>query len=113
MPISRIAELTNIISTNTAKLDEYTSRRSLPTPSFHVDTTTWLCDEDIAAIRQALLEATDELHTLMLGPIGIVSNPAVSVIKSALNWALVSIATDKWHHRKAQQSSQPSSYHTI
>lgn len=78
MIVTRIAHLASIIQANTAKIDDSLASRGLPTPSFDPDSPPGLLFEaSVAAARQAILEATDELHALMLGPIGILTTPAV------------------------------------
>lgn len=70
MTSSRILELANSIQTNTSKVDRHFSSRGIPTPSFDVETPLEMdLPDDIAACRLAILEATDELHLLMLGPV--------------------------------------------
>lgn len=70
MASSRILELANSIQVNTSKVDEYFSAHGIPTPSFDIDTPLELdLPNDIAACRSAIIEATEELHSLMLGPI--------------------------------------------
>ena len=78
MATTRIAELSSLIAINTANIDEHLARNGLPSPSFEPSGTS-LSDEKIAASRQIILEATDELHALMLGPAGILTNPSVCV----------------------------------
>ena len=74
MPTSRISELTSIIAAKTAEIDAYTTSEGLPSPSFDVNNPPrLLSDPRIAASRLAVLEATDELHALMLGPVGILT----------------------------------------
>lgn len=80
MSTTRIGELTSIIAANTAKVDEYLASQGLPTPSFNADAPPKLVFQGpVATYRQAILDATDELHALMLGPIGILTSPAVSL----------------------------------
>jgi hypothetical protein len=68
-PTTRITELAAIIQSNTIKFDEYINSHGLPTPSFGIETPPQLfLPEDIAAARTAVVEAIDELHALMLGP---------------------------------------------
>ncbi|CAO1604437.1 hypothetical protein XANCAGTX0491_007994 [Xanthoria calcicola] len=68
--MTRIAELALIISTNTEQVDAHLARRGLPSPSFDPDSPAGtLRDSQIVAARLAILEATDELHALMLGPV--------------------------------------------
>ena len=72
MAVSRITELASIIAAKTTEIDNYTIAERLPSPSFDADIPPdLLLTPTIAASRQAILEATDELHALMLGPAGI------------------------------------------
>ena len=83
MSVTRITELSSVISTNTAKLDKYFASKNLPTPSFDADVSPrLLLDPAIAEARKAIIEATDELQALMQGPIGILTTPAVGLILS-------------------------------
>ena len=79
MDRSRIAELAGIISANTAEIDAYIAARGLPSPSFDADSPPelLLCAE-VAELRQRILDATDELHALMLGPVGVLT-PSVRI----------------------------------
>lgn len=77
MATTRIGELASIIESNTAELDGYLSSRGLPTPSFEDAAPKFLEEKPVAACRQAILEATDELHSLMLGPFEIFQDPDV------------------------------------
>lgn len=69
---SRIAELSAIISTNTAKVDEYLKSHSLPSPSFGEDHPADLgIPPDAVEIdnaRNVALEASIELQDLLQGP---------------------------------------------
>lgn len=70
MTSSRIVELANSIQTNTVKLDQYCSSHGVPSPSFDIDTPLEIhLPDDIEACRVAILEATDELHALTMGPV--------------------------------------------
>lgn len=70
MASSRILELANSIQVNTSKVDQHFSAHGIPTPSFDIDTPLELdLPNDIAACRSTIIEATEELHSLMLGPI--------------------------------------------
>ena len=74
MSRSRISELAGIISANTAEIDAYTAAEGLPSPSFDADNPPGLLlHPKVAALRQQMLEATDELHALMVGPVGILT----------------------------------------
>ena len=65
----QILELTNIIAKNEAKINEYLER--LETPANLVT------DPAIAGCRKAVLEATDELHDSMLGPMDLLISVSV------------------------------------
>ena len=70
MSSSRIVELGNSIQYNTLKIDLFFSFHGIPTPSFDVDTPLEIdLPDDIKACRATVLEATDELHSLILGPV--------------------------------------------
>lgn len=79
MAVSRISELASIIAMMTAELDAHCVAEGLPSPSFDPNSPpNLLLHPNIAATRQRILEATDELHALMLGPVGILT-PSVGV----------------------------------
>lgn len=83
MAVSRISELASLINASTAHIDDRLNSKRLPSPSFSPNQPfdpMYLYDEDIAESRQALLEATDELHYLMLGPVGILTSPSVRTV---------------------------------
>lgn len=70
IPSSRILELANSIQTNTSRVDQHFSSHGIPTPSFEIETPLELdLPDDIATCRLAIIEATEELHLLMLGPV--------------------------------------------
>ena len=73
MPPSRIAELASIISSNTSQVDDYISTRGLPPLSFEPNANLKpdTLPDGIQSAQNAILEATDELNALMLGPHGI------------------------------------------
>lgn len=74
MATSRIAELASLISRNTAEVENRLLADGLPCPTFDADQPpTLVHNPKIAAARQAILEATDELHALMLGPISLLT----------------------------------------
>lgn len=78
MSSRRLSELSSIIVTHTAAINAYLVSRNLPPPSFLPGPSSdILSDETVAESRQAILEATDELHDLMLGPVGILTSPYV------------------------------------
>ena len=75
MAPQRLGELSSIIAANTAKLEEIVTSEGLSYPSFDAALPSGLLkDEEAIAARQSILEATDELHALMLGPAGILTS---------------------------------------
>ena len=69
---NRIVELSSIIAKETAKVDSFLVKNSLPTPSLDVDAP-WTIPipedaRDVEASRGAVLAACDELKALMTGP---------------------------------------------
>lgn len=78
MPSSRIAELASVIQIETSRVDEFFSSQGIPAPSFDVDAPLgFVLPDDIAASREIILEATDELHSLMQGPIELLNIQSV------------------------------------
>ena len=75
MPSSRIVELASIITTKTSQVDDYLSTHGLPGLSFEPtrESQEHTLPESVQAAQNAVLEATDELHALMLGPMGILT----------------------------------------
>ena len=67
---TRIAELAATIQLNTSKLDGYFAAVDIPSPSFEHGFPETL-PPDIEATRDAISQATDELHDLMVGPRGL------------------------------------------
>lgn len=79
MTSSRTSELVSIIASNTVKIEEYLGKRGLPDLSFDARPDVQLHQHnEIAFQQQAVLNATDELHALMLGPKGILMSQPVS-----------------------------------
>ncbi|KAL8722514.1 MAG: hypothetical protein Q9225_001030 [Loekoesia sp. 1 TL-2023] len=75
---SRTAELSSLIATHTAKIESHLTARNLPPLSFQPEQPLdILSEKTIAESRQTILEATDELHALMLGPVGLLTTPYV------------------------------------
>lgn len=67
---NRITVLASMISENTEKVNSYLVSNGFPTPSFDADTPVGLLlDPNIAIAHVAVLEAMDELNSLMLDPI--------------------------------------------
>ena len=78
MATSRISELASLIAASTADIESYLASEGIPAPTFDAETPSrLLLDDRVAASRQKILEATDELHSLMLGPVGILTTPSV------------------------------------
>ena len=88
MTTSRISELATIIAASTAALDAAVAAQGLPSPSFSADSPpNLLSHQSIAPLRQRLLEATDELHALMLGPAGLLIPTVVGIMAChAADW---------------------------
>ena len=83
MPATRTAELVSRIAENIERIDAYISLKDTPPVSFAASATALsLYDREIDAARQVVLDATDELHALMLGPVGILTTPSVSALLS-------------------------------
>ena len=79
MPSSRASELVSIIASNTVVIEEYLKQGGLPDLSFDAGPASQVHQHnEIDAQRQAVLDATDELHALMLGPKGILMSQPVS-----------------------------------
>ena len=79
MALSRTSELVSIIASNTAQIENYLGKRGLSQLSFDPGPDSQLHQyKEIACQRQAVLNATDELHALMLGPKGILMSQPVS-----------------------------------
>ena len=72
MATSEIMDLAVIIATNTAKVHEYLSANNLPHPSFNPDAPKKYMipptERHIEDAREAVIDATSKLRTLMLGP---------------------------------------------
>ncbi|KAI4280706.1 MAG: hypothetical protein L6R35_005840 [Caloplaca aegaea] len=74
MATSRIAELATIIATHTKQIDAHLATKGLPSPSFDPESPAEaLLDSEVIASRQSILDATDELHALMQGPVDIIT----------------------------------------
>ncbi len=73
MPLTRMRELALIIVDKTADIDSKLESAGLPEPSFHPQSPSML-QENMAESRRSLLEATEELHALMLGPVELVTS---------------------------------------
>ena len=70
MADTRIVQLATDIIKNTTKVDAYLNVKGLPTPSFHEDGPVdfGIESEDISRAREKAIDASLELHNLLLGP---------------------------------------------
>jgi hypothetical protein len=72
MAASRMLELTEIIAANTKKVDEFFRAEGMPDLSFNVDAPgdfpVLSSNTEIQQARRAIVNATQELHDLMVGP---------------------------------------------
>ncbi|KAL8821626.1 MAG: hypothetical protein Q9223_000369 [Gallowayella weberi] len=72
--MTRITELAAIIADNTKHIDAHLASKGLLTPSFDPEfSAKALLDDEVTASRQAILEATDELHALVQGPVAMLT----------------------------------------
>ena len=80
MAHTRIADLAAQIRDNTLKVDHYLQSKDLPSPSFHVDGPVdfQIEDGEIQKAREMALDASLELHQLLLGPTMCI-RPVVSI----------------------------------
>ena len=82
MASSSITDLAEVISTNTAIINNYLNSHKLDLPSFDVDAPgTSLIPNDapeVEAARNAVIDATLKLHDLILGPKEYLMNFTVS-----------------------------------
>lgn len=79
MVSSRIVELASIITTKTKQIDDYLTSHDLPPLSFEPkeESQQHAIPHSIQVAQNAVLEATDELNALMLGPMGILTQQLV------------------------------------
>ena len=99
MALTRIAELAGQIRDNTAKVDEYLQSEGLPSPSFDEDGPVdfKIEDKNVQFAREAAIDASLELHQLLLGPAlclrPVVSKRPFHIFFSAYLWLLIA----QWH----------------
>lgn len=80
---TRIIELSELIASNTKKIDEYLAANSLPTPSFDEDGPVQLkLSPELDGARSAVMNASAELQALLQGPDALLK-PIVSLIPSS------------------------------
>lgn len=85
MSPSRIVALATAIAANTKKVDDYLTSKGLPPPSFDVDTPVkYDFPPDIAVAQLKVLEDTEDLQTLMLGPLGQLLSSASNKVSQEL-----------------------------
>lgn len=78
MPRTKIVELASIIYEHTQKIDTYLTSQNLPTPSFNSAYPPKLSlPLGIQNGQEAVLEASDEITALMLGPAGCIAHQSV------------------------------------
>lgn len=81
MPPTRIVELSQTIADGTQTVGKYLTARNIATPSFdvHGPISINIPPEfpDVAAAHAAVIDATKELHSLMLGPTALLMNNGV------------------------------------
>ena len=73
----RITELAAIVSRNTEQISSYLGQHSLAPPSFDADAPLDL-PEVLRSARKAVVEATEELKSLMQGPKEAIKSETVS-----------------------------------
>ena len=67
--MSRLTELSSVISTNTNRLQEYFVSAGLPMPSFDIGAPVDISlPPDVELLRERVLDASTELNELLLGP---------------------------------------------
>jgi hypothetical protein len=68
-----IIELADIIASNTTKYNEYLVSNGLPPPTHTPSEKETPLDvpENIASLREQTIEASHELHELLIGPVGV------------------------------------------
>ena len=85
MSPTRIVELAQIIAAGTQTVDEYFTSHNLATPSFDVDGPPAIIIPseipEVAAAHAAVIDATKELHSLMLGPRALLMNNGVRLFQ--------------------------------
>ena len=81
MTSTRITELAIRIQENTFKVDDYMSRKGLPSPSFDEDGPVdfKISSPEIEEARITAIDSTLELHQLLLGP-ALCLRPVVSMV---------------------------------
>lgn len=75
MALRNVTELLSQVQDNTQKYLSYFTSRNLPEPSYNEGDSLNPQETlpiDIISAKEAAIEATDELHHLLLGPLGLI-----------------------------------------
>lgn len=72
VPGTRIIQLARTISTSVAKIDAALAANGLPSPSFDEDAPASYLPPEIWSAQDAILDATAELHDLLLEPLHLI-----------------------------------------
>ena len=84
MPLTQIRKLALIIADKAADIDSKLESAGSPTPSFNPQSSSSLLRDDITESRRSLLVATEELHALMLGPVGLLTSHSVRTLEGQI-----------------------------
>lgn len=68
----RIIQLARTISKSVAKIDAALAAKGLPSPSFHEDAPVGYLPPEISGAQDEVLDATAELHDLLLEPLHLI-----------------------------------------
>ncbi|PQE06851.1 Sterigmatocystin 8-O-methyltransferase protein [Rutstroemia sp. NJR-2017a WRK4] len=94
MAQTRIAELATVISNQTAFVDQYLQAHGISSPSFDAEYNEMTTPpKEITASKNAILEATEELNSLIAGPVGYLTSlntTIVPVFHAIYRWNLAS-----------------------
>jgi hypothetical protein len=81
---NRITQLANAIAADTAVVDAYFTAHNIASPSFDVDGPLTVVippfEKDVIAAHTRVLGATQELHSLMLGPMAMLMGSNVGLL---------------------------------
>ncbi|KAF7953580.1 uncharacterized protein EAE97_000979 [Botrytis byssoidea] len=94
MAQTRVVELASIISTQTIIVDEYLRSHGIASPSFDVNySETPQIPKEISASKNIIFEATEELNSLIGGPVGVLTSmnmTILSILHAIYRWKLAS-----------------------
>ena len=69
-PSTQILELAGVIHARTVKIEEFLSVHNVPQASFDIDSPLAVpLPEPLSSAREEVLDALDQLHALLLGPL--------------------------------------------